>query len=277
MQLVVSRRFTNRSRGEHLARGGGSSNEFRDYRDYSAGDDMRFVDWNIFARLQRPFVKLFHQEEQLHVVLLIDASSSMGFEEKDRRALELAAALGTMALRGGERVSVHVFHSAGRGASRLEPIRGRGKRRELFAFLENVTPGGETTVEQGVEALLRRHRGRGAMFVLSDFLTTGDLNRAFNMAFSAGLVPYGLQLLGPSELSPELSADVRLVDCENAETLDVTGTGELVRLYREHLQALLGHLDAFCRNRGGQFVSLDTALTAETVLTDVLRRRGWVR
>lgn len=276
MRLQTSRRFTNRSRGDHVARGGGNSNEFKDYRDYSPGDDVRFVDWNIFARLQRPFVKLFHQEEELHVVLLVDASTSMEFEEKHVRARELACALGVMGLLGGERVSVHVFNERG-GTRMLKPIRGHAKRRDLLGFLESVEPGGDGPVEAAVEAMLKMHRGRGALFVLSDFLTTGDLKRSFNMAFSAGLVPYCLQILGPSELEPELSSDMRLVDSETAATLDITGTGELVQIYREYMDSLLLSLDSLCKKRTGKFCSIDSGLTTEFVLTDVLRRRGWVR
>jgi uncharacterized protein (DUF58 family) len=276
MRLFTSRRFTNRSRGEHVARGGGNSNEFKDYRDYSPGDDVRFVDWNIFARHHRPFVKLFHQEEELHVVLLVDASTSMDFEGKNTRALELASSLGFMGLLGGERVSAHVFNGKG-GTRMLKPIRGRGKRRELFSFLESVEPGGDGPVEEAVEAMLKMHRGRGSLIVISDFLTTGELNKPFNMAFSAGLVPYCIQILGPSELEPELSSDVRLVDSETEATLDITGTGELVGLYREYMDSLLIRLDALCKQRTGKFCSIDSGLTSEFVLTDVLRRRGWVR
>lgn len=273
--MNVSRRFTNRSRGEHVSQGRGNSNEFKDYRDYVAGDDVRFVDWNIFARLQRPYIKLFHQEQEQHLVLLVDASSSMDFEGKAQRALQLAAAMAVMGLMAGERVSVHVFDEAGGGTRFLRPLRGRAKRRQVFRFLEGVTPGGAGTVEEAIEAMLRVHRGRGVLVVLSDFLTQGELGRAFNAAYSSGLVPYGLQLLGKSELEPELTSDLRLVDCETRQTLDVTGTGELARLYRNYLQHLLGRLDNLCKKRGGQFLSLDASLSAEFILTDVFRRRGW--
>ena len=276
MRLLTSRRFTNRSRGEHVARGGGSSNEFKDYRDYAAGDDVRFVDWNIFARLQRPFVKLFHQEEELHIVLLIDASKSMDFEDKLRRAQEVAAAVGMLGLLAGERVSTHIFNTRG-GTRMLKPMRGRGKKRDLFDFLESAEPGGDAPVEAAIEQMLKVHRGRGALFVFSDFLTTGDLNRPFNMAFSAGLVPYCVQVLGPSELEPELTSDLRLVDSETSVTLDVSGTGELVLLYREYMDNLLIKLDGLCKQRTGKFCSIDSSLTTEFILTDVLRRRGWVR
>src|SRR5882724_12658387 len=113
LRLKVSRQFTNRARGEHLGVKGGTSTEFCDYRDYAPGDDVRFVDWNIFARIQRPYLKQFHQEEELHVALLVDASRSMLFEEKFPLAQRLAAALGMLGVRGGEKVAAYAFGTEG--------------------------------------------------------------------------------------------------------------------------------------------------------------------
>ena len=106
LRLNASRRFTNKSRGEHTTGRGGSSTEFSDFRHYAPGDDVRFVDWNIFARLHRPYLKLYEQEEELHVAILVDASSSMLFGDKLDRARQLAAAFGVLGLLGRERVSV---------------------------------------------------------------------------------------------------------------------------------------------------------------------------
>ena len=106
LRMNVTRRFTDRRRGEHLTGKGGSSIEFSDYRDYVPGDDIRYVDWNIFSRLHRPYLKLYHQEEEMHVAILVDGSSSMVFDDKLHRAKQLAAAFGLMGLFGGERVTV---------------------------------------------------------------------------------------------------------------------------------------------------------------------------
>src|SRR5829696_4949417 len=151
LRLNASRRFTNRSRGEHLAAKGGASTEFCDYRDYTPGDDVRFVDWNIFARIQRPYLKQFHHEEELHVAVLIDASQSMIFEGKLSLAQRLAAALGVMGLRGSEKVSACALGAA----DRLSPCRGQGAQGKFFRYLENVTGGGTTPVERGIEGFLR--------------------------------------------------------------------------------------------------------------------------
>src|SRR5215469_2187073 len=130
-------RRTSRSRGEHFSGKGGTSTEFCDYRDYSPGDDTRFVDWNIFARLQRPYLKQFHREEERHVVLLIDASASMKFEGKLNLAKPLAAAFGVMGLLNNERVSAYVSHQVGNAPDRLPPCRGRVNLRTMFQFIEN--------------------------------------------------------------------------------------------------------------------------------------------
>src|SRR5678816_1376382 len=114
LRINARRRFTNRARGEHLAAKGGTSTEFCDYRDYAPGDDVRFVDWHIFARIQRPYLKQFHHEEELHVAVLVDSSQSMAFEGKFALAQQLAAALGVMSLRGSEKVSARALGAADR-------------------------------------------------------------------------------------------------------------------------------------------------------------------
>src|SRR5688572_23320089 len=173
LRLNASRRFTNRARGEHLAAKGGTSTEFCDFRDYSPGDDVRFVDWNIFARINRPYLKQFHMEEEMHVVLLVDASTSMTFEGKLDLARRLAAAFGVMGLRGSEKVSAYAMGNGSSGS--LRPCSGRSATSKLFAFLENFGSGGDQPIDAGIESMLRQHRGRGVVIVLSDFLTSGDM------------------------------------------------------------------------------------------------------
>ena len=125
LRICPAGKRTSRSRGEHLSGKSGTSTEFCDYRDYVPGDDTRFMDWNIFARLHRPYLKQFHKEEERHVVLLIDASASMKFEGKLNLAKPLAAAFGVMGLQNNERVSAYASHQAKDAPDRLPPCRGR--------------------------------------------------------------------------------------------------------------------------------------------------------
>jgi uncharacterized protein (DUF58 family) len=269
-------RRTSRSRGEHLAGKGGTSTEFCDYRDYSPGDDTRFVDWNIFARLHRPYLKQFHKEEERHVVLLIDASASMKFPGKLELGKQLAAAFGVMGLLNNERVSAYVTHQAGQAPDRLPPCRGRSNLRAIFQFIESVQARGDATLDQAVDLLLRHHAGRGVCLIVSDFLTLGDLKRGFNMLFAAGLEPLGIQILSPQEIEPELPGDLRLVDSETEETLDISSSTDLLSLYQEYRQGLENELATLCRRRSGRFLAVSSATPVESVLLDQLRRRGWI-
>ncbi len=277
MRLLPLRRLTNRSRGEHLAGKGGVSTEFNDYRDYAAGDDMRYVDWNIFSRLNRPYVKLYRHEEEMHVVVLLDASRSMQFDDKFTRAKQLAASLAVMGLMNSERVSLYACQHYGQHPQQLPATSGRRSFRRVFDFLETIPTGGDFPIELAVDEVLKQHRGRGIAVVLSDFLTFGDLDKPFNRLFSAGLEVFAIQLLGPTELTPEVAGDLRFVDSETGRTLDISSAGDLLGIYHEHLAGLQAQLAQACRQRSGRYLCVNSQTPLETVLFDHLRRAGWVR
>lgn len=277
MRMLPMRRRTNRSRGEHLAGKGGTSTEFNDYRDYVAGDDMRYVDWNIFSRLNRPYVKQYRHEEEMHVVILVDASASMQFGDKFQRARQLAACFGVMGLMNIEKVSVFACQHSGTTPLILSPCTGRISMKRVFKFLEDIPPGGDFPIEEAVEAVLVQHRGRGIAVLLSDFLTFGAMERPMNMLFSAGLEVFAVQLLSGIELNPDLTGDLRFVDSENGHTLDVSSVGDLLGFYHEHLNGLQEHLSTLCRQRSGRFICLDASQPLDEILFDVLKRKGWVQ
>lgn len=277
MRMLPMRRRTNRSRGEHLAGKGGASTEFNDYRDYVAGDDMRYVDWNIFSRLNRPYVKQYRHEEEMHVVILVDASASMQFGDKFLRARQLAACFAVMGLMNIEKVSVFACQHAGQTPLILAPCTGRISMKRIFKFLEEIPPGGDFPIEEAIESVLIQHRGRGIAVLLSDFLTFGAMERPMNMLFSAGLEVFAIQLLSAIELNPELTGDLRFVDSESGHTLDVSSVGDLIGFYHEHLNGLQEHLSTLCRQRSGRFVCLDSSLSLDDILFDELKRKGWVQ
>lgn len=275
--LLTRQRRTARGAGSHRATRGGRGLEFKDHRLYARGDDVRFLDWTLLARTHRPWLRVYHDEEEQHVVLLVDASASMRFEDKLLRARQLAALLGAMVLRAGDRVSVHAF-GGGAPLRGTPALRGRAGLAPLLGFLERVADaaGGEP-LEQALTALVPRLHGRGAVVLLSDFMTAGDLGRAASHAAGAGFEPIGLQLLGPSELRPSLDEDARLVDEETGAVLDVAAGDELLRRYAEHLHAQQRTLAALCTGRGGTFVRLDAGMDPLALVRGPLRRHGVVR
>ncbi|WP_299469003.1 DUF58 domain-containing protein [uncultured Gimesia sp.] len=276
MRLNPTRRLTNRSRGEHLSGKGGTSTEFSDYRNYVAGDDVRYIDWNIFSRLHRPYMKQYQHEEEMHVVLILDASSSMDYEDKILRCQQLAAAFGVMGLLNFEKVSAYACNQKGGRPAKMAPCTGRISMKRLFDFLTKIEVGGDSPIEAAVEDVLRTHRGRGVAIVLSDYESFGDLSRPFNMLYSAGLEIFGVQILGPSEINPEINGDLRLVDSESGQTLDISSAGDLLGLYHEHRALLEEHLAMLCRQRSGRFMTVNSGDSLEHVLFDLLRRKRWV-
>jgi uncharacterized protein (DUF58 family) len=277
LRLHPNRRLTNQTRGEHSVGTGGATIDFADYRDYVPGDDIRYVDWNIFARLQRPYLKLYSHEEELHVIVILDASLSMLCEDKFKRAQELAAAFSTMALLSTERVSLFAGTSTHQKPLSLQSCTGKSATRQVFEFLESVSPAGGSTIDTTVASTLRVHRGRGIAIVLSDFLTTGDVSRSFNLLNSTGLEIFALQILGPNEIEPNVTGDIRLVDCETGQALDVSSARDLLDLYHEHRQTQQDWLASQCRRRNGRFESVSSGNSLESILFKTLLRRGWVR
>lgn len=276
MRMKPLRRLTNRSRGEHLSGKGGSSTDFADYRDYASGDDMRYIDWNIFARLNRPYIKQFQHEEELHIVLLVDASASMMFEDKLLRARQLAAAFGVMGLLSVEKVSAYAIHQRTGSPWRLAPGSGRTKVRQLLSFFEQIEAGGDLPVEEAIQTMLRFHRGRGVAVLLSDFLTFGDLTRPLNLLHSSGLEVWGVQILGESEINPNLQGDLRFVDSETGDTLDITNAAELMTIYQDQRLRLQESLHTMCRRRNGRFAAVSSASSLTSILFEQLCRQGWV-
>ena len=159
----------------------------------------------------------------------------------------------------------------------LAPCTGRVSRKRLFDYLEALPAEGDFPIDAAIDAVLKQHRGRGIAVVLSDFLTFGDFQRPLNRLFSAGLELFGVQILSPTELNPELTGDIRFIDCENGQTLDVSSAGDLLGIYHEHRMALEEELGILCRQRNGRFLSISSQEPLETILFDLLRRKGWVR
>ena len=182
-----------------------------------------------------------------------------------------------MGLTGGERVSAYAFNARQGAPARFAPTSGSANLANMFRFIERIESGGDAPVEQGIETCLKYHLGRGVAVVLSDFLTFGDVGRALNLLFSAGLETFGVQVLAPAEINPDLTGDVRLVDCETDQTLDVSSANDLLGLYQEYREHLERRLADLCRQRGGRFMAVSSESALDWVLFDQLRRKGWVQ
>jgi hypothetical protein len=182
-----------------------------------------------------------------------------------------------MGLVGTERVSLYACQGAQTAPRRHPPTVGRAGLQKLFSFIEGIEGGGDAALETAIESVLKVHVGRGIAVVLSDFLTFGDLRRAMNGLYSAGLETFAVQILGPGELAPELAGDTRLVDSETGDTLDVSSATDLLALYQEYRAAYQRNLEMLCQQRSGRFMTVSATEPIESILFDHMRRAGWVQ
>ena len=252
----------------------GQSVEFADYREYALGDDLRQLDWNVYARLERLFVKLFIEEEDVTVTLLLDASASMasGRPEKLLFAKRAAAALGYIALASEDRVTVSVM--AGRASRRRNGLRGSGRVFRLLSDLSAVEPAtGPTDLVAAARHAAAQLTGRGVVVLLSDLLDPAA-DRVIRELAATGSELVILHVLSPDELDPALEGDLRLVDSETGESVDVTADLGTLDAYKARLAAWKqGFADLAARRRASYVdLSSDTNL-AELMFAELRRRR----
>jgi uncharacterized protein (DUF58 family) len=274
LSLLSHRTMAGHLQGERRSRKRGQSVEFSDFRPYAPGDDIRRIDWNAYARLERFFLKLFVEEEDVTVHLLVDTSRSMDWGQPNKLsyALRAAGALGYIALSGLDRVTVTALGENGGGAT-FPPRRGKQQAPALFAFLQGLTAGGRVPLSPRLRAYAGVALPPGPLLLLSDLLDEGWAE-GLNALAARGFEVSVLHLLSPDELSPDLAGDLRLVDVETGAEVEITADYDLVQRYREGLAAWQADLRHFCGARGMHYVPIETSLPFEELLFAWLRQRG---
>jgi uncharacterized protein (DUF58 family) len=275
-QLLARRRSKSSARGERRSRARGQSVEFADYRNYVPGDDFRYLDWNLYGRLDRLFLKLYEEERELPVTIFLDASESMTFgtPRKFDFARQVAAAVGYVALCGFDRVSVRVFpdnpaESAVRGA--LRSIRGRRSALQLFDHLAQLTAQDAAVLNEALRRGALESRQTGLAIILTDFLDPAGYEAGISALCGRGFQVSAVQILAPEELAPSTYGDLRLIDSENGGHQEVTFGRYRLAAYQQTVRNFCQRLREFCQGRGVDAftVSSDTAL--EELLLKQLR------
>jgi len=280
LTLVASRVRAGTIKGERRSTKRGSSIEFADYRNYTPGDDLRRLDWNIYARLDRPFIKLLEEEEDLAVCILVDLSRSMDWGESEtnklRYALHLTAALGSIALSNGDRLTISTLRS-GEVHQQFGPSRGAQNLVHLLEFLEGLEAKGITNLNHSIRAYsLEAHRP-GLAFILSDLFSPAGYQEGIKLLQSKGYEVCILHLLTPDELDPPLSGDLRLVDVETGEAEEVSLDGGMREIYRQSLKAWMENFQTEFRKRSVRYLKLSTNAAWDKVVLYQMRKEGLVR
>jgi len=279
---VVSRKiFSGKIQGERRSKRRGQSVEFADFRPYVHGDDLRFIDWNIFGRLDRLFLKIFLEEEDLSLLVAVDTSASMDWGDPNKLAYaqRLAMALGYVGLVNHNRVTMAAFGGEG-GLRILKNLRGRRRTSEMGRWLLDLQPGGANSFEESMKSLAVSRQGRGVMLVISDFLFKEGYEKGLRYVAGRGYDLWCLQTLAPQEIDPAahgLAGDWRLTDAEDRDEAEVTASAGLIDQYRANLGAWCAGLRDFAVRRSIMHLVVDTSTDVDVLLLEYLRRRGLLR
>ncbi len=275
MELVSRKIFRGRMKGERRSHRKGQSVEFADFRNYVPGDDLRFIDWNLFARLDRLYLKLFLEEEDLHLYVLIDDSRSMDFgtPTKLHVAKQISAALGYIGLCRGDRVSLSTFNRQQPGV-----FRGRSSTYQMLDSLSGFEPAATSLdMTAAVKTFCIRNVHKGIVVLISDLMDKQGYEAALRMLVARDLDIFMVHLLSPEELQPEFKGDLKLIDCEDLDQREISVSSSLLKRYHQTLNAFVDGAKAFCRKRSISYVPARSDVAVDVLIEQYLRVRGLVR
>jgi uncharacterized protein (DUF58 family) len=276
LTLLSRRIYRSGLRGERRSGTLGRGVEFADYRSYQVGDDFRYVDWNIYSRLDRLFVKLFSEDEDITVHLFVDASRSMGWgvPSKLDYAVRVAAALGYIGLANLDRVGAVAFSD--RLQRTLAPRRGRAGAHTLFRFLGGFAAEGRSNLAAALREYGLRTRRRGVLVVISDLMFPNGIAEGLRLARYYRFEPFLVHLLTDEELQPVLEGDLRLVDVETGTAVEVTADGATLDAYARARDRYFAEVEQFCLRHQIEYLRAATSIPFEDLVLRYLRAGGLI-
>jgi uncharacterized protein (DUF58 family) len=272
---VMSRKMlAGKMKGERRSKRRGQSVEFADYRNYTVGDDLRFIDWNIYARLDRLFLKLFLEEEDLALYVLLDVSRSCDYGEpnKARYMKKVAAALGYIGLVNYNRVSIAAMSDG--IVAETGALRGRRRVSQMIDFIEKLKPSGASHFTESCRRFALNHRTKGVCVMLSDFFVKEGFETGLRYVAGGKYDLFAVQALAPQEIEPDLQGDLKLKDLEDDDLAEVSVTQPLIKQYKANLNAYCLSLKDYLTRRGGTYLFTSTAVPFDTLVLNYLRERG---
>lgn len=280
--LVASKVRAGAIKGERRSTKRGTSIEFADYRNYTPGDDLRRLDWNVYARLERPYVKLLEDEEDLAVHVLLDASASMDWpNEGDPNvnkllfAKRLFAGLGYVSLVSNDRLMLTAVNDG--GMDHFGPARGRGQSVPLLRFAHEVKARGITDLNIALKEYANRGGRPGLTLIISDMFSPTGFVDGLNALLGRGYEVVMLHVLSPDEVDPPLAGDLRLIDVESGTPQEISIDPVMHEIYLKRLEAWRTEIRAECTKRGVHYVPIITDTGWEKVILYELRRLGLVK
>jgi uncharacterized protein (DUF58 family) len=277
LYLVSKKIFAGRIRAERRTKKTGSGIEFADHRDYTRGDDFRYIDWNIYGRMDKLLLRLFEEEEDLSIYLIVDSSKSMeiGDPPKVDYALKLAAALCYVGLSNLDRVSIIPFSNELH--ERLPSARGKGRIFKVFEFLRRIEIGGVTNLKDCAKDFIHQTKRRGMAVLISDFYDPAGYEEGINILRYNKYEPFVIQLYDEKEANPPLHGDLTLVDCETGEPKEVTISASLLDAYKREHERYCQELEQFCTKRAVPFFRTHTKVPFDELVLRIFRAGGFLK
>jgi uncharacterized protein (DUF58 family) len=277
LELVSRKIFVGRMKGERKSKRRGSSVEFADHRNYSVGDDLRHIDWNVYGRLEKLFLKLFLEEEDLHFYIMLDTSLSMDFGDptKLHYGKQVAAALAFIGLVNHDRVVLEPFTTdLDRG---MPSVRGRSQMWRVVQYLDQLQATGASDLTAAARSFAVKHAGKGVVVVVSDFLDKRGYQDPLRYLLARNMDIYVIHVLSREEVEPELVGDLRLVDAEDDDIAEITVSAPLLKRYKDNLNAFVGGLKDWCTRRGITYIFTTNQNPFDKLILNYLRERGLVK
>ncbi|MGB9856649.1 MAG: DUF58 domain-containing protein [Dictyoglomaceae bacterium] len=262
--------------GERKSPKVGRGSEFADYRNYQMGDELRYIDWNIYARLEKFLIKLFEEEEDLDIHILLDASFSMelGKPSKLFYGKELSLAFAYLGLNSWEKVKFSFFHED------IEEFLSLERKREnifyLYNMLKDIKPQGVTDINNVLKKYLNWQKRRGILIIISDFFSPSGYKEGLSLARYKKFSVYAVQLLGEEEIEPPYQGDLWLMDIETKKKKEIFVDNNLVEIYKRELNNFLQDLEKFALSYGIEYLRTVTSIPLEDLLLKYLRVSGWI-
>lgn len=274
LDLVSRKLLAGKMKGERRSKRRGQSVEFADYRNYVVGDDLRFIDWNVYARLEKLFLKLFLEEEDLSLYVLVDMSKSCDYGEPHKGIYmqRVAAALGYIGLVNYNRVSVSAFANGIVGET--GGMRGRTRVAQMVDFVTRLKPEGPGNLAEACRRFALSHRSKGVCVVLSDFFDKGGYEAGLRYISGGKYDLFAIQILSPQEIDPPLQGDLKLRDMEDEDFAEVSITQPLLKQYKTNLNAYCLAVKEYITKRGGTYLFASTSVPFDTLVLNYLRERG---
>jgi uncharacterized protein (DUF58 family) len=278
LEISAKKILAGRMKGDRLSKRKGRGSEFADYRPYTVGDDLRFLDWNLYGRVEKLFLRLYREEEDLHVYLLVDNSKSMNFgsPSKLRYAKQIAAALGFIGLANMDRVIIEGV--GGPGESTRSPVfRGRPSVWRMMKYLDSMPTVETSDLNRALKGFSQRATGQGVALILSDFMDKDGYEEGLKFLGSRNLDVYAVQILSEEEIHPPYTGDLKLTDLEDGDEAEITISAPLLERYDRTLAAFRAAISGFCTKRGMSYLFTSNQVPFEKLVLGYLRSRGLVK